>query len=345
MPTMKAAVFHGIKDVKLEDIEIPRPGPGELLMKIRAALTCGTDAKTYLRGAGKSYAAAVKIFGHEAAGDVAEVGKGVTNFSKGQRVVAANSAPCQKCYYCKMGRYPLCENLTWLWGTFADYIVIPAPIVTQNTYVIPENVGYKEAALTEPLACVLHGIERAEIKIGDTIVINGAGPIGLMYIVLASLKGAKIIVTDFQANRLEVAKRLGADHVINVGQVKDIIKAVKDLTEGGRGVDVAIEAVGKPEIWENTIAMGRKGATISLFGGCPSGTSVKVDTSWIHYDELKLIGVFHHTPYYIKRAFQMICDGKIPTNELITHEMPLRDVQKALEMITTQQGIKIALIP
>ncbi|HMF30081.1 MAG TPA: zinc-binding dehydrogenase [Candidatus Lokiarchaeia archaeon] len=342
---MKAAVFHGIKDVQLEDIEIPQAGPGEILVKVRTALTCGTDAKTYLRGAGKSYAAAVKIFGHEYAGDVEAVGEGVTQFAPGMRVMSANSAPCHTCYYCKMGRYPLCENLTWLWGTFAEYLVVPAPIVQQNTYEIPDQVGYKEAALTEPLACVLHGIERAEVKMGDAIVINGAGPIGLMYVILARMKGANIIVTDMMPDRLEVAKRLGADHVIQVDQVEDVVQAVKDLTEGGRGVDVAIEAVGKPEIWETTIAMGRKGATISLFGGCPSGTSINVLTERIHYDELRIQGVFHHTPYYVKRAFQMICDNRIPTAELITHEMPLSEVQTALEMITSQQGIKIALIP
>lgn len=342
---MKAAVFHGIKDVQLEDLEIPLPGPGEILVKIRAALTCGTDAKTYLRGPGKSYAAAVKIFGHEYAGDVESVGDGVTDFTPGMRVMSANSAPCQTCFYCKLGRYPLCENLTWLWGTFAEYLVIPASIVAQNTYEIPDHVGYKEAALTEPLACVLHGIERAEVKMGDTIVINGAGPIGLMYVILARMKGAKIIVTDMQVDRLEVAQRLGADDVIQVDQVENIVQAVKDLTEGGRGVDVAIEAVGKPEIWETTIAMGRKGANICLFGGCPPETSFTMDTSRIHYDEIRIFGVFHHQPIYVKRAFQMICDNKIPTSELITHEMPLSEVQTALEMITSQQGIKIALIP
>ncbi|GAB4305620.1 MAG: zinc-binding dehydrogenase [Promethearchaeota archaeon] len=351
MKTMKAAVFHGVRDVRLEDVPVPEVGPGEVLVKVKAALTCGTDRKSFLRGMKKPtdakvpYAKAIRIFGHEYAGDVVEVGEGVSQFKAGQRVVSANSAPCNRCFYCKNGRHSLCENLTWLWGAFAEYVKIPAPIVEQNTMVIPDHVAYEEAALTEPLACVLQGVERSGIGLGDWVVINGVGPIGLMFVVLVKLKGAFIVVTDLSDERLAVAKRLGADVTINAGNVEDVVAEVKRNTPGGRGADVAIEAIGSPATWEKTVLMGRKGATINLFGGCPSNTSIKVDTSLIHYSELNLLGIFHHAPRYIRRAFDLICAGKIPTKEIVTHRMPLSDVQKALEMIVAGEGIKIALIP
>ncbi|MFX1253909.1 MAG: zinc-binding dehydrogenase [Promethearchaeota archaeon] len=344
---MRAAVFRDIKDVRLEEIDVPTTQADEVLVKIRAALTCGTDAKTYLRGLKKKtpYSQAIHIFGHEYAGDIVKIGSEVSGFSEGMRVVSANSAPCNKCFYCKHKQFSLCENITWLWGTFTEYINVPGPIVQQNLFEIPEHVDYKEAALVEPLACVLHGVERSDINIGDTVVINGSGPIGLMWTVLCKKKGARVIVTDLNEERLKVAKSLGAWETINAGETNDIIQSVRDLTEERRGVDVAIEAVGNPKVWENTILMGRKGATINLFGGCPSGTSINVDTALIHYSELKILGVFHHTPYFIRRALDLLSRGEIPTKQLITHELPLSEVDKALQMITTQQGIKIALIP
>lgn len=348
---MKAAVFHGIKDVQLEDVPVPEINEDEILVKIKVALTCGTDRKSYLRGMKKPtdknvpYAQAIQIFGHEYAGDVVVVGAKVTKFKVGDRVVSANSAPCNQCFYCKHGRHSLCDNLTWLWGTFTEYIKVPAPIVQQNTHIIPEGLDYKGAALTEPLACVLQGVERSNIGLGDWVVINGCGPIGLFFIILTKLKGANIIVTDLSDDRLALAKKFGADILINAGNVPDVIQAVKDHTPEGRGVDIAIEAIGTPQTWENTIKMGRKGAVINLFGGCASGTSVSVDTSLIHYSELNIMGIFHHTPRYIRGALDLLASGKIPIKDLITHEFPLSEVKVALEKIVSHEGIKIALVP
>ncbi|MBD3187867.1 alcohol dehydrogenase catalytic domain-containing protein, partial [Candidatus Bathyarchaeota archaeon] len=237
--TMKAAIFKDIRKVVLEDVPVPQVNPGELLIKINIALTCGTDAKTFKRGPKKKtpYSQAIHIFGHEYAGTVVEVGEGVTRFDKGDKVVSANSAPCGYCFHCKRSEFSLCENLTWLWGTFAEYIKIPAAIVKKNTFTIPEGVPMKHMALMEPLACVVHGIERTGIKLGDTIVINGAGPIGLMYVFLSKMKGARVISTDLKRDRLDVASALGADIAIKVEEDDDIVETVRNHTEGGKGVD------------------------------------------------------------------------------------------------------------
>ena len=344
---MKAAVFKDIKKVDLEDVPIPEINDDEILVKVDVALTCGTDAKTYKRGPKKKtpYSQAIHIFGHEYAGTIEKVGKNVEGFKKGDRVTSANSAPCGTCFHCKRSEFSLCENLTWLWGTFAEYLKIPARIVKKNTYLIPKNVPSNRVALTEPLACVIHGIERTGIKLGDTVVINGAGPIGLMYVFLAKQKGAKVISTDLSKKRLSLAKDLGADITIQVQDGMDVITEVKKYTDGNKGVDIGIEAVGIPAIWENTIKMTRKGGIVNLFGGCASGTSISIDTALIHYGEIIVKGVFHHTPLYINKAFNMLASGIFPAEKFITHELSLSEVNDALEMIIQQEGIKIAIKP
>ena len=340
---MIAAVYYGIQDVRLEEVEVPRISPDEVLVKIKAALTCGTDRKMYLRG--YHLVKPPFVFGHEFAGDIAAVGADVKNFREGMRVVAANSSPCNRCFYCKIGRHSLCENLlVRLEGAFAEYVAIPGAIVQQNLLEIPSNVSYQEAALVEPLACVVHGVEESNIKIGDTVVVNGAGPIGLMHVSLAKLKGEKVIVTDLNKDRLKRARKLGADEIIDASSV-DQVKAVRELTEGKRGVDVAIEAVGLPEVWERTIAMVRRGGTVNLFGGPPSGTTITIDTKLLHYSELTIKGVFHHTPQYIRRALNLISQKVLDVDSLITHQLPLAELSRILEMMVHHEGIKIAVAP
>ncbi|MCK4326644.1 zinc-binding dehydrogenase [bacterium] len=342
---MKAAILHGPKDVRMEDVPVPDVGPGEILLQIKAALTCGTDAKVYLRGGHPRMIKPPAVFGHEFSGVIANVGKGVSHFQKGMRVVAANSAPCNRCFYCKLGRQSLCENLLFINGAYAEYVKIPEPIVKQNLLEIPDGVSFKEAALVEPLACALHGVEESGIKLSDTAVINGAGPIGLLFLQLAKLKGARVIVTDKEAQRLAIAKECGADEVVDVSQTEDAVKAVRGLTDGGRGVDVAIEAVGSPEVWETTIAMARNGAVVNLFGGCASGTSIRLDTRLLHYSELTIKGVFHHTPRYVKKSLDLIAWRLIDTAPLISQELPLEQLPQALDMIVKHKGMKTAIVP
>lgn len=345
MKRMLAAVLYGPKDVRLEYLSLPKVGPGEVLVKIKAALTCGTDAKVYSRGGHPRMIIPPATFGHEFSGLVAEVGKGVTRFRKGDRVVAANSAPCGRCFYCHLGNQSMCEDLLFINGAYAQYILIPRRIVEQNLLPIPEEVSFKEASLVEPLACVIHGLEESGIRLGDTVVINGAGPIGLMYAGLAKLKGARVISTDCHPHRLKIARKIGADEIINVNQVKDTVKAVRGLTPGGRGADVVIEATGIPEVWEKSTEMVRHGGIVNLFGGCKPGSTVSLDCGRIHYGEITIKAVFHHTPHYVRLALEMIRRKEIRTDLLITHELPLKKLPQALHMITSQEGIKIAIIP
>ncbi len=336
---MKAQLFYGPEDVRYENINIPEVRDDEVLVRIKSALTCGSDLKTYRRGHPTMIKEA-SVFGHEWAGDIVEIGSDVDNFKVGDRIVAVNSVPCYECYYCKLERYSLCENLIYNNGAYAEYIKIPGKILKKNTYIIPDKIDYREAALLEPLACVAHGIEESNIKTDDMVVINGAGPIGLMFIALARLKGALVISVDLSDERLEYAKDFGADYTINASKESDQVAAVKELTEDKKGVDVAVDATGIPEVWEMTILMGRKGATINLFGGCVSGTSVNIDTQLLHYSELTIKGVYHHTPYYVKKAFDIITSRQIDTVKFITADMPLEKLVSALELMGQQKGIK-----
>ena len=336
---MKAQLFYGPEDVRYENINIPEVRDDEVLVRIKSALTCGSDLKTYRRGHPTMIKEA-SVFGHEWAGDIVEIGSDVDNFKVGDRIVAVNSVPCYECYYCKLERYSLCENLIYNNGAYAEYIKIPGKILKKNTYIIPDKIDYREAALLEPLACVAHGIEESNIKTDDMVVINGAGPIGLMFIALARLKGALVISVDLSDERLEYAKDFGADYTINASKESDQVAAVKELTEDKKGVDVAVDATGIPKVWEMTILMGRKGATINLFGGCVSGTSVNIDTQLLHYSELTIKGVYHHTPYYVKKAFDLITSRQIDTVKFITADMPLEKLVSALELMGQQKGIK-----
>jgi len=341
---MKCAVFYGPYNVKIEDMPVPEPGPGEILVKVRAALTCGTDLKTYKRGAHPTYIKPPARFGHEFSGDVVEAGTDIAGkFKAGERIVCANSAPCGYCYYCKLNRESLCENLFYLNGSYSQYIIIPARIVQKNLYIMPQYVSYKEAALLEPLACVLHGAEEARIKVGDKVVINGAGPIGLMFVKLAVLKGAFVIVTDLNSERLSCAKNFGARVTIQVNKEIDVVEEVKKITDGKRGVDIAVEATGIPKVWEDTVKMPRKGGTAVLFGGCQSGTSINIDTSLIHYNEITIKGVYHHTPYYVKKSFDLIADGIIDANSFITETVPIEKLVDTFERIDRQEGIKYCI--
>ncbi len=341
---MKAAMFLGPEDVQLQEVALPPLGPGAVRARVDVALTCGTDRKMYLRG--HPLFEPPFIFGHEFAGTVTEVGAGVERFRPGMRVVAANSAPCGACFYCMRGAPSMCEALfIRLSGAFAEYIDVPAPIVEKNLLIVPEGVASRDAALVEPLACVVHGIERSGLRLGDTVVVNGAGPIGLLFVRLAARKAGRVLVTDVRDDRLERAMRLGADDALNVADLDDPAAAVRERTNGGRGADVAIEAVGLPQTWEATVRMVRKGGVANLFGGCPSGTRITVDASTIHYDEVQIRGVFHHTPRHVRAALDLIAGGAVTGDDLITGELPLDRLDDILAALVGHDGIKTAVLP
>ncbi|MBS7614652.1 alcohol dehydrogenase catalytic domain-containing protein [Candidatus Bathyarchaeota archaeon] len=346
---MKAARFHAPGKIRIEDVDIPQIGSEEILVKVKVALTCGTDVKMYKRGHPKVIPPI--IMGHEFSGTVEETGQKVANkFGIGDRVAVANSAPCNSCFFCKTGKPNLCEHLLdtligfSVDGAYAEYIRVPAPIVRQNTYVMPKNVSFEEAALLEPLACAINGIDAANIGLGDTVLILGSGPIGLIHLQLAKLEGAsKVIVTDLQAERLKIASKLGADVVIDASK-EDQLSRVKEIT-GGLGADKVIEAVGLPQTWELAFQMTRKAGTTLFFGGCPSGAKISLDTERIHYEDLTVKGIFHHTPVSVLKAFKLISNGRFMGKPLITEEMPLSEVEDALIKMSKGECVKIAIKP
>ena len=343
--TMQAAVLYGPEDVRLERIPVPQVGPADVLVRIHAALTCGTDAIVYHRGGHPTMIRPPSLFGHEFAGVVAAVGQEVAAFQEGMRVVAANSAPCGLCRYCKLGRQSLCNDILYINGAYAEYILIPERIVRQNLLPVPDHVPLPHAALVEPLACVVHGVEESEIRLGDTVVVNGAGPIGLFFVRLAKLKGARVISTDLRASRLQIARSLGADETLDASEVQDTVEAVRRLTPGAEGADVVIDATGVPALWEAALRMARKGATVNLFGGCKPGTSIAVDTRLLHYSELTIKGIYHHTPCYVRSALALIADNAIHAEAFITRELPLDRVAEALRLILECDGVKTAVVP
>jgi len=268
----------------------------------------------------------------------------VADFRVGMRVVAANSAPCNACFYCRIDRPSLCDHLEFLNGAYAEYIKVPASIVRQNLLPIPPQLSFRQAAICEPLACVVHGIEESNVRIGDTVAVIGAGPIGLMLVRLAKLRGARVIVIGRNDFKLETAKELGADEAISIYENPNPEGIIREMTEG-RGVDVAIEAVGLPEIWERTIDITRKGGTVNLFGGCEKGTSVRVDTEKLHYDERKILGVFHHTPRHIATALALVARDPSGFDRLVTHELPLSELNGAFKIIDERRALKVAIVP
>lgn len=342
---MKAALFYAPQDVRIEEIPVPEPGPGEVRVRIKRALTCGTDVKTYYRGHPKLLKNIPSPFGHEFAGVIDAVGPGVMGWAKGDRVVAVNSAPCQNCYYCKVGDYSMCEHLEFLNGAFADYIVVPARIVQQNLYHIPEHLSYEEAAILEPLACAVHGVEKSDIQLGDTVAIIGAGPIGLMFLQLVRLKGGRVIIVDKSKYRLEIARMLGAAETLIATNPDDVVRSVRELTPESRGADVVIEAVGLPSVWEQALQMVRKGGTVNLFGGTREGTSINIDTILLHYSQLTIKGVFHHTPKHVQTAFSLISDRRFRVDPFLSGEYPLERVVEALKLHGQQEGIKFTIVP
>ena len=345
MKKMKAALFYGARDVRIEEIAVPYPEEGEVLVRVKTALTCGTDLKTFVRGVHPIIREIPSLFGHEFAGVVEAVGRGVTAFKPGARVVAANSAPCGECFYCRKGRLNLCERLEFLNGAYAEFIKIPAAIVQRNLHPIPDGLSDNEAALSEPLACVLHGFERTGVERGDTVAVIGAGPIGLMFVALARRAGARTIVVGRNTEKLERARALGADHVLCAPKTPDMEGAIRDLTDERRGVDVVIEAVGLPEIWERAMSVVRKGGTVNLFGGCERGTYVKVDTYKLHYHEMNILSVFHHTPQHMRTALALIASREIPVEHLFTHEFDLEQINAAFATMEDREALKIVVKP
>jgi L-iditol 2-dehydrogenase len=343
--TMLAAVLYGKEQVRLERIPVPALGRGDILVRVRTALTCGTDVKVFRRGYHARMIVPPAVFGHEFAGDVVAVGEEVTRFRPGQRVVAANSAPCLHCFYCNLGKVNLCEDLLFNNGAYAEYIRVPARIVERNTHEIAEHLKYRDAALAEPLACVVKGLEDTGLAAGDTVAVIGNGPIGSMFVRLARLRGAQVIAIGRKREKLEHTMRLGADRVIATEDTMDPVAAVRGLT-GGRGADIVIEAVGQPGTWKWAVEMLRRGGVVNFFGGPPSGTQVELDTNLLHYSEITCKASFHHTPHAFREALDVIESGGVTAEAFVQAEERLQCLSKVLFQLMEGSGaLKTAIIP
>jgi L-iditol 2-dehydrogenase len=311
---VRALLFHGPGDLRVEEVPRPEPGPGDVLVEVEVALTDGTDAKAFRRGHPLLLAQLPSPFGHEFCGiDVAT----------GKRVVAANSAPCGECPPCRRGEETLCENLQPLLnGAYAELLLVPARIAERNLLPVPPGLAPEVAAMVEPLACCLHGIERAEATAGQTVAVLGPGPIGLMLCAAAGDAGAQVVAVGGRPGRRELAREFGAE------------------PGDGRGADVVIEAVGTAEAWQDALELVRPGGTVLFFGG----RELAVDTFRLHYEELTPRGAFHHTPRHVRAALAFLASGAHPWERLVTHRVGLEQVA-GLFADPPRDLLKAAVVP
>jgi L-iditol 2-dehydrogenase len=320
---MKAAVLRGRECIQVENVETPPLHKGEVRVRIMAALTCGTDLKVYKRGYHARMIRPPAVFGHEFAGVISEIGPGVAGWRENERVVVANSAPCGSCFYCKNHQGNLCEDLLFLNGAYAESIVVPERLVQKNMLRLAATTPFADAALTEPLACVVHGWVELGPLPGQNVLVIGSGPIGLMFVALAAHCQCRVTVAG-RGPRLRTARKLGAESCIDVPSGADLAATVRARCK--TEFDMVIEAVGKPEAWQAAVHLARKGGKVNFFGGCAAGTTVTLDTNLLHYSNLTLYSSFHHTPRSFRRALELVEKGVVKASDFVDGKAYLDDL-------------------
>ncbi len=340
-----SAWLTGAERIELREAPVPQPGPGELLISIGAAVTCGTDVKVYRRGGHPQMLEVPSPFGHELAGTVIGCGAGVENWQEGERVVVSNSASCGHCNFCTRGRENLCTDLAYLNGAFSRYLVVPSRFVERGVYRLPEDLGFAAAALSEPLACVLHGIEKLDPQPGECGVLFGAGPIGLLFTAVLAKRGQGLVVADPNASRLEVARSLGASASLAVERGSPAAEKAISMSPHPDGFDYAIDATGVPSGWLDALASVRPGGKVSLFGGCAPGTAIELDSHRVHYQELTVMGAYHHRPADFSAALELLAAGEIETGALLSSERPLEEIEEALGDMIARRAVKVVIRP
>jgi L-iditol 2-dehydrogenase len=341
---VRAQVFHGPGDLRYEEVPWPEPGAGEIVVAIEAALTCGTDVKTLRRGHPVMIPRVPTVFGHEFAGTVVAVGAGVGRLREGDRVVAANSAPCGDCRPCQAGRPNLCEDLLFVNGAYGEAIALPPRLVRRNVVLLAAALPAARAAFAEPLACALGGLERGRVEAGQTVAVFGHGPLGCLLAMAAAARKARPILVGKRGWRLDRVRALGIGECLDASGGDDVVEAIRAAT-GGRGADVTVDATGRPEGWEQAAAAVARGGTVVFFGGCAPGTTVNLDTRRLHYEELTMVGAFHHTPDLIRRAVELMESGALVPDALLSHRMGLADVRPALDLMSRGDALKILIEP
>ena len=342
---MKAAVYYGIRDVRVQDWPTPKAEMGEVVVRVLRCAVCGTDKRIYTHG--QKNVVPPTVTGHEIVGLVDQVGPGVSGLKKGQKVICATVVGCGKCVYCRREQYNLCDTFTALGydypGGFAEYVKIPARAVAQgNVIPIPEDMSPDCAALIEPLSCVLNGQEYLNAQRGDRAVVFGGGPIGLMHAGALKAKGCDpVIVADVAAERLGYVKQLGVGTPLLTGAdpVAEILKA-----GGGEKFDVIVTACSVKAVQGYALQLARKKARVSFFAGVPKDDPIlAVDTNHIHYNEISVFGAFASNLRHYRQAAEMVAGGGFPADKFVTHRFKLADIKKAFDAIEAGHGIKIVV--
>ena len=330
--------------IELREIPVPEPSPGEVIAKVHTALTCGTDLKTYRRGHPK--VSLPSPFGHEFSGTVSALGDGVEGFKEGDSIMTVFSAPCEECYHCLRGEEHLCTELknSLMFGAYAEYIRVPKQIVSKNMFIKPHSLSFRQAAMLEPLSCVVHGVDEASVGEKDSVLVMGAGTIGLLFTaVLKTFGPEKLIVAARGKERIDVAIKLGADYVIDAS-FENVMERVMDIT-GNVGVNVLIESTGAREVWEQSVNYVSKNGVVILFGGLSKGAKVSFDAERLHYDNIRLQGLFHYRRKDVVEARELLVGDKVFLEPLISGEYPLGELRQAFQLLDNKKGIKYAILP
>ena len=340
----RQAVLLEPRHLEIREIATPSPGPGEILLRVECALSCGTDLKTFSRG--HPLFPLPAPIGHEFAGTVAGVGKGVTKFRVGDAVMAAPTAPCGACFYCSRGQENLCPDAIgrMILGSYADYLIIGAHVVGRNAFLKPPDLPLEEAALLEPLSCVVHAHEIARPEPFESVLIIGPGAFGLLHTMVLKAAGVReVSVAGRSTDRLEWAGRLGADHVFDVRKT-DVAAAIAALN-GGLGPDLVIECTGQVEGWADAFARVRRGGRVVFFGGCPTNTALAVDTRRMHYDNLTLLAPFHYRPRDVRVARDRLCDRRLGAGRIINARRSLAELDEVFALLERGAALKCAVLP
>lgn len=335
---MKRCMWYNNSDIRIEEAPLPRPGAGEILVKVMSCGICGSDVVEWYR-----LPKAPLVPGHEMGGEVMACGEGVDAFATGDRVFVAPKVPCMKCYYCKKGYHPVCSNVAdRLSGGFAEYVLVPASIVTYGTYILPDTISYDQSTFIEPLACVVRAQNLAAIQEEQTVLVIGCGMSGLLHVKLGKAKNCKIIATDINAQKLVYAERAGADVTIDAGEnVPEIL-----LARNGRKADVVILCAAALSAVEQAWNSVDKGGTIVLFTVPAPDKKVEIPLNYFWTREVKILTSYYCGPPDILEAIQLLQKGTIIVDDLITHKLPLDDIDKGYQLVIEgKESIKVIITP
>ena len=342
---MRAGYLVAPRSIEVREEIVPQPEAGGVVVRIRVALTDGTDLKAFRRG--HAQMPMPTRFGHEFSGDVAAIGAGVTAFEVGDAIMSVHSAPDGICYWCLRGEEELCPRVmeTKILGAYAEFIAVPSHIVARNAFRKPAHVSYEAAAFLESVSCVVHALDMLAPKPNDVVAVIGDGGFGILHALVLKALSARPILVGRRESRMSLARSLGIDETLDA-RAGDVPEAVRRRT-GGRGADAVIESTGALDVWESAPSYVRRGGTVLLFGGLPGGTRVAFDAARLHYDEVRILSPFHFTPRAVRRAYELLTSGAIDVERLISERFELERLEEAFLTLDDGAGLnlKFAIYP